>query len=152
MRRRQTGFSLVELMVSLMVVTGVAVIVGGLAMSAHRDQALVEGWTEDLRGARAVLDRVERDVRAASAVEVTGDGMRVVLGEETHTYARRDGKLTCDEGAGPFVLARNVASFGVAQDTGAYSIDLHLGSRTGVPSARGRLRTVVRPRATGGGR
>ena len=76
--RARRGFTLVELMVTLTLVVGALVVVGGIELGAQRSVALQQALLDMQRQAGLYLARVRRDVEQARTLELQPERLRVV--------------------------------------------------------------------------
>lgn len=146
MTRRRAGHTLVELTASL----GAATVLVGAAVAvvlhAERDRVFVAALAEDARGLRRAAAAIERDVRTARVVRVSGDGLDA---DEVAWRLVGDTLRRGDE-----VLARRVAEFraetadAVAPSRdGAVRVRIELAPLTPGAARRAGVTTTTRPRA-----
>jgi prepilin-type N-terminal cleavage/methylation domain-containing protein len=141
--RRQRGLTLIELMISLVLIGAISVVIGGLALDAQHTGTLAAAYAQDVTETRRALDAVERDLRAATDVAVTPFGL-VATTDGAHVA------WTLDRGSlrrGDVVVARNIAAFDVRRDGACYVVSIALGHRAPNATRTARVEAVVRPRA-----
>ncbi len=132
---RERGFTLIELMISTVVLGSVVLVATGLAGSIRTTERFSTEYTGDLAGLRRAVRVIEADLRAARVISDHGvrlDGDRLVRGDR--------------------VLARHVAVFEVTREGSLARVRIALASRSSSPRKRGELTFSVRMRNAGGPR
>ena len=135
--RRSRGFTLIELMIAVCMLTVVFATMGSVGATIHREERHCAAYAQDLANLRRAVRLVERELRAAAS---TGD-LDVRLD---------DGVLY----QGGTVIARHIGVFEVeAQDDALARVRIGLAPRSDAPSRRdATLDLVVRMRGPGGAR
>ena len=135
--RGARGFTLLELMVVVCMLTVVFATMGGVAATIHREERHAAAYAQDLANLRRAVQLVERELRAADS---TGD-LDVRL---------EDGVLY----QGATVIARHIGVFEVEPESDSLArVRIGLAPRSDAPNRRdATLDLVVRLRGAGGGR
>jgi prepilin-type N-terminal cleavage/methylation domain-containing protein len=134
--RREAGWTLLELMAVLAVLTIAALAIGGVTEGIRREDRISAAYTRDVRGLRRALQAVEADLREARAISGhTIDGV---------TYRLEGDRLLRDG----HELARNIAHFGIERVGERATVRIVLRRRSDRASRReGVITSCVRLRA-----
>ncbi|MHC4933111.1 MAG: PulJ/GspJ family protein [Planctomycetota bacterium] len=134
--RREAGWTLLELMAVLTVLTAAALAIGGVTEGIRREDRISAAYTRDVRGLRRALQTVEADLREAR--EMTGhtiDGIPY----------RLEGDRLLRNG---HELAGNIAHFAIVRAGDRATVRIVLRRRSDQPSRReGVITSCVRLRA-----
>lgn len=153
-RRTVGGFTLIELMISLALLSTTLGLLVTASIGTGRTAALSDGYVEDLRSLRTALRSVTDDVRGGTVVE-SKDGAVTVTGPDRVVVYRLDAGgvlLRSDDADATRVerpVARRVAAFSVTPDGGAFDVTVELDRRD--PRASGRARVSARVACRAGG-
>ena len=115
----ERGFTLNELMISLVVILVTMGTVGGIAMSMHQRERTTAAYAEDLGGLRRAVARLQEDLSRASALD--------------DVAYRLEGGVLLRAGE---PLLRNVASFALTADGSLARVRLQLAPRSDAPTRR----------------
>ncbi len=150
--RRAPGFTLIELMISVVLLASIATTIGMVEGQADVTRRLGSAYVDDVMGAREALAAVERDLRCATVIEVGEDALTVRRADGDVRFARAGDELTRTDAVGRRdLLALNVAAFSARRNGVLVHVSLQLGTRR-TEAARGpTVTTSVRMRAAEGG-
>ncbi|MHC4820362.1 MAG: PulJ/GspJ family protein [Planctomycetota bacterium] len=150
MRDPESGFSLIELRVALVVlalILGVTFQVLGTARDTTVD---ANAYSRDVRGLDGAVREVKKDVRQCLDLKVHASGdFSMILPEGEIHYRLREGTLTRVGTRESRVVARRVALLDIRRRPDGLLFDVTLGPerRKDAGPARAVIRTSVRPRA-----
>lgn len=135
--RRARGFTILELMIVVSMLTVVGATFLGAATTIHREERHSAAYAQDLAGLRRAVQLVEHDLRDAGTTQDVD-------------YRLEDGVLR----RGDTPIARNIALFDVsAASDGLARVRIGLAPRSDAPNRReATLDLVVRMRGKGGAR
>lgn len=141
--RRERGWTMIELVVSLGVISAVAAVAAALTHDARRTADLASQYETDVTSMRRALAAVEADIRCAR--DVRADAASLVASTDA---AEVDWRLASGAlvRAGT-VVARNVAAFEASRRGDVVDVTIELGRRSNDATRAARVTTAVRLRA-----
>lgn len=132
----QRGMTLAELLVATAALALVAIAMWSLTAFGFRANARDEADLASLIGQRTAISRISRDVRAADAVAVSPDGLRLNLtarGAPLSYYSDERGQLVREEGGQTTIVAANAGAltFSLSAPAGRPVVSISSVSQTG---------------------
>jgi prepilin-type N-terminal cleavage/methylation domain-containing protein len=147
--RRQHGWTLVELIASLALISAAAGAAGALAIGAERARDLGGACAQDVVESRRALTGIERDLRGAGAVRID-DGVLAVAGALPAVWSVHGRSLVRTAGGATQTFARNVAALRTRRDGDVVSVTLEFGRRDANAPRAAVVSTQVRLRCAEG--
>jgi len=129
MTASQRGFTLIELMIAVAILTVFSATALGLAVRSKQEHAMVSSYQRDLFECRAVLRSIEDHARAAHRVAVVAGGVEFAVGSQRIVYQVENGQLRLRDDKGERVLSRCIESLHVTSRESLVELTLQLRSQ-----------------------